>query len=192
MNQAAATKAEAPILQYSHMGLMVKNIDPMENYYTRVLGFTMTDKGQAKRHGDKGPRMVFMTLDPSEHHQLFLTEGRPDGVTSGAILHHLSFRLKCLGDLKKMHDRLKAESDREIRAACHGNTWSLYGLDPESNSIEFFVETPWYVHQPFYEPMDFDQSEEEIFNRTKEAVEISDGFKPIEQYYSELSEQLQS
>ena len=92
----------------------------------------------------------------------------------------------------KMHARLKAESDREIIAACHGNTWSLYGLDPEMNSVEFFVETPWYVHQPFYKPMDFNQSEEEIFSRTKEVVEIADGFKPIDQYYTELEEQIQS
>ena len=192
MNQAVTTETAAPVLQYSHMGLMVKEIDPMEDFYVRVLGFTMTDKGRARRYGNEGPAMVFMTLDPREHHQLFLAEGRPDGVTSDAIIHHLSFRLKCLGDLKKMHDRLKAESDREIRAASHGNTWSLYGLDPEMNSVEFFVETPWYVHQPFYKPMDFNQSEEEIFSRTKEAVETADGFKPIDQYYTELEEQIQS
>ena len=39
--------ASAPNLAFSHMGLSVQDIARMEEFYTSVLGFTVTDRGAA-------------------------------------------------------------------------------------------------------------------------------------------------
>ena len=99
-------------VRFNHLGLVVSDIKMMEDFYTRVVGFEKTDSGTASQ----GVTMTFMTLDPSEHHQVFLVEGKPDERPSNTlipdgppVLHHLSFRLELLGDLRKMYKRLKPE-----------------------------------------------------------------------------------
>ena len=57
---------------FSHMGLSVKDISKMEDFYTRVLGFTVTDRGHAG-----GMKLVFLSRDPMDHHQIVLASGRP-------------------------------------------------------------------------------------------------------------------
>ncbi len=78
-------------MRFSHLGLVVADIDMMQDFYTDVLGFELTDRGVT----GQGATMAFMTLDPFEHHQVFLVDGRPDGdlpsntIISGAspVLH---------------------------------------------------------------------------------------------------------
>ena len=77
MTATAETSAETDgkiRAHFSHMGLVVRDIGMMEDFYTRVIGFERTDGGKT----GQGVTMIFMTLDPSEHHQVFLVEGRPD------------------------------------------------------------------------------------------------------------------
>ena len=62
-----------PNLMFSHMGLSVKNIEKMEDFYGRVLGFTVTDRGTAG-----GMQLVFLSRDPGDHHQIVLATGRPE------------------------------------------------------------------------------------------------------------------
>ena len=38
----------------------------------------------------------------------------------------------------------------------HGNSWSLYFNDPEDNTVEIYMDTPWYVAQPFADDLDLD------------------------------------
>ena len=46
----------------------------MEGFYTRLLGFTVTDRGQLQ--GAAGPvSLVFLSRDPDEHHQIVLATG---------------------------------------------------------------------------------------------------------------------
>ena len=54
-----ATNSKAPNLMFSHMGLSVKDIGNMEDFYTRVLGFTVTDRGTAG-----GMKLVFLARPP--------------------------------------------------------------------------------------------------------------------------------
>jgi catechol-2,3-dioxygenase len=43
MPRTAAANKPAVNLQFSHMGLSVRNLEEMEKFYTEVLGFTVTD-----------------------------------------------------------------------------------------------------------------------------------------------------
>ncbi len=185
------TADKAPRMKFSHLGLVVSDLEAMQDFYTRVLGFELTDKGTT----GSGATMAFMTLDPEEHHQVFLVDGKPDGELpanrfmpgTGPVLHHLSFRLASLKELRRMFDRLGAESDRKIDTVTHGVCWALYTTDPEGNSLEFFADTPWYIEQPFLKPIDFSKSDDVLFSETEEMCRAAPGFRAHADFNAELA-----
>ncbi len=184
------TTSSAPRMSFSHLGLVVSDIEMMEAFYTGVLGFELTDKGVT----GQGATMAFMTLDPAEHHQVFLVDGRPDELPSntvipgaGAVLHHLSFRLESLADLRVMHDRIASDSGRHVRTVTHGVCWAMYTSDPEGNELEFFADTPWYIHQPFLRPIDLDRPDAELMAETEEMCRNAPGFKPYAEFHGDLA-----
>ena len=130
-------------LQWSHAVINVRDLESMLNFYTTVLGFTISDRGPL---GEGAPEIVFMTNDPQEHHQLAMVLAR-DGETTGNPLNHLAFRAESFDDVKEMHDRL-AVDETKVLPLSHGNTLSLYFNDPEGNGLEVFWDTPWHVDQP--------------------------------------------
>ena len=141
--------------------------------------------------------MIFMTLDPDEHHQVFLVEGRPDDMPTntivpgaGGAIHHLAFRLESLADLQAMYRRISGQSDRKIMTGSHGVCWTMYTTDPEGNGIEFFADSPWYVTQPFLKPMDFNIDEDELMEMTEKMCREAPGFQPIEEFYGNLKKRV--
>ena len=167
-------------LMFSHMGLSVKDIAKMEDFYTRVLGFTATDRGEAG-----GMKLVFLSRDPNDHHQIVLATGRPDTLPAntanpqfGPSINQISFKMGSLTDLRDMHERLLAEGGGNLFPANHGVAWSIYAHDPEGNNLEFFVDSDWYITQPFLIPLDLTKSDAEIVSQTREMCESSEGFEP--------------
>ena len=61
-------------LTLSHFGMFVTDINRMVEFYTRFLGFAVSDRGQ-----NANGEIVFMTRDPREHHQIVMAAGRPAG-----------------------------------------------------------------------------------------------------------------
>ena len=183
------TERSAANLKFSHMGVAVRNIDLMERFYVDVLGFLVTDRG------DFGAaRVIFMSRDPEEHHQLVFATGRPAKLPHnefnpdfGPSIVQISFKMGSLTDLRDMKSRLEAGGATKITAASHGNAWSIYAHDPENNYIEFFVDTAWYVQQPFYVPLDLEKSDAEIFAQTLKMCEESPGFKPYEKWRTDIA-----
>ncbi len=179
MTATAESKA-APNLMFSHMGLSVKDIGNMEEFYTRVLGFTVTDRGNAG-----GMKLVFLSRDPLDHHQIVLATGRPDSLPAntanaqfGPSINQISFKMGSLADLRNMRERLVAAGVTNLFPANHGVAWSIYAHDPEDNNLEFFVDTEWYITQPFLIPLDFSKSDAEIVSETRSLCESSAGFEP--------------
>lgn len=180
-------------VHFSHMGLVVKDIDMMEKFYTETIGFERTDGGRT----GQGVTMIFMTLDPREHHQVFLVEGRPDNLPTntiipggGAVLHHMAFRLGSLGDLRRMYKRIVARSDRKVMTATHGVCWTMYTTDPEGNGIEFFADSPWYIHQPYLKPMDFNKDTDVLMAETEALCRAAPGFRPYEAFHRDLEKRV--
>jgi len=83
------------------MGIFVADLARMEDFYTRVLGFAVTERGELG-----STTMVFLSLDPGEHHQIILASGRPKEVAFNPI-NQISFRLSELAALRQMARRLK-------------------------------------------------------------------------------------
>jgi catechol-2,3-dioxygenase len=186
---ATAERKRAPNLMFSHMGLSVKDIGKMEDFYTRVLGFTRTDCGTAG-----GMNLVFLSRDPGDHHQIVLATGRPDELPAntanrqfGPSINQISFKMGTLADLRDMRERLIAEGMTNVFPANHGVAWSTYVHDPEGNNLEFFVDTDWYITQPFLIPLDFSKSDAEIVDETKSLCESSAGFEPYRDWRKKVA-----
>jgi len=179
-------------LKFSHMGLSVKDIPAMETFYTEILGFTVTDRGHAG-----GMQLVFLSRDPLDHHQIVLATGRPAQLPSntanpqfGPSINQISFKLGDLSDLRDIHKRLLAVGGESVFPANHGIAWSIYAHDPEGNNLEFFVDTDWYITQPFLIPLDLTQTDDEIHGLTKKLCEESEGFEPYTQWRERIAKKM--
>ena len=169
----------APNLAFSHMGLSVRDIAKMEDFYSRVLGFTVTDRGEAG-----GMKLVFLSRNPMDHHQIVLATGRPREMPAntanpqfGPSINQISFKMGSLADLRRLHAQLLAEGNDNLYPCNHGIAWSLYAHDPEGNNLEFFVDSAWYITQPFLVPLDLSKSDNEIFALTQRLCESSPGYE---------------
>jgi catechol 2,3-dioxygenase-like lactoylglutathione lyase family enzyme len=177
-----------PGLTLSHVGLFVHDLDRMEDFYTRVLDFTVTDRGQLP--GPDGPvDLVFTSRDPDEHHQIVLARGRPAELGFN-VINQLSLRADSLPTLREMYRRLVAEKVRQILPVTHGNAISVYGLDPEGTRLELFIDTPWYVLQPLRVALDFSLDDEQLMRRLEEHARSLPGFKPRSAWREEMAQRM--
>lgn len=148
--------------QLTHFGIHAVDLDRMVDFYTRVMGFVVSDSGTAR----SGARVVFMTQNPECHHQFVLFDGRSADATYNPV-NQISFRLDTLDTLKGYRKALMAEGITEDRVTDHGNAWALYFKDPEGNPVELYTDTPFYTPQPCGEPLDLDQPNDRILATTE-------------------------
>src|SRR5213592_4363603 len=113
-----------PTVSFSHFGIHVTDLARMEDFYTRVLGLLISDRGSLPG----GPTLVFLSRDPDEHHQIVLATGRPPGVEFN-VVNQMSFKVARLADLKSMYAKLREEGIKQFRIVTHGNAWSIYFSD---------------------------------------------------------------
>jgi len=161
----------SPPISFSHFGIYVTDLARMEDFYTRVLGLLVSDRGQVPGGSD----LVFLSRDPDEHHQIVLASGRPPGVDFN-VVNQISFKLPGLADLKAMYARARDEGIKQFRVVTHGNAWSVYFADPEGNRVEVFVDTPWHTPQPVVEPFDIEAPVESIVKETEALCRNRPGF----------------
>jgi len=164
-----------PNLTLSHFELYVRDAPRMEAFYTRRLGFAVTDRGE----GAEG--LVFLSRNPEEHHQLVINP-RSSRKASESPVDHISFRVASLRDLRAVHAALKDDAGAAIEAVSHGNTWSVYFRDPEGNRLEVFADTPWHVAQPCRFPIDFALDDERLRAHTEQRIRGLPGFRLAEDW----------
>ena len=174
-----------PGLTFSHVGFYVHDIARMENFYTRVLEFTVTDRGQLS--GPQGPLdLVFLSRNPDEHHQIVLVTGRPEQLEFN-VINQVSLKADSLATLKEMHQRVRDAGMNEILPVTHGNALSVYVRDPEGNRLELYVDLPWYVSQPMRIPVDLDPDEASIMATAEAHARSLPGFRPRSQWRAEMA-----
>lgn len=171
-------------LGLSHFEIKVRRLAPMEDFYTRVLGFVVTDRSLPGAH-----QMVFLSANAGEHHQVVLAEAEAGDFASGS-LDHLAFRVDDLATLRRLYDALEAYGGLTIETVSHGTSWSLYVHDPEGNRIELFVDTPWHVAQPLRFPIDLSLPDDELVARTEERIREHADFAPIESWFDKHRKRL--
>ncbi len=173
-----------PVL--NHMGIYVHDMARMEDFYTRIMGLVVTDRGKAFRFPID---LVFLSSQPGMHHQLALASGRPADETY-SVVNQMSFEVRSLDELREMAGRVKAEGVRDLVQINHGNAWSIYFLDPEGNRVEVYLDSPWHVPQPHGDELDLERSNEEIMQGTLEAVKNDPGFMPRDEFEAEMKRKM--
>ena len=174
-------------LSLTHVGIYVVDLPRMVDFYTRVVGFAEADRG--KRTTGDG-EIVFLTRDPTEHHQFVLASGRP-GDLGFNIVNQLSFLVDGFSTLKTLYREIKNEPDVEdLGPVSHGNALSAYFHDPEKNRIEFYMHTPWHVPQPHRMPVDLTLPDAELWGMIEKRVRATPGFKPREEWIAEMKSRI--
>ena len=170
-------------LAFTHTGIYVTNMERMVDFYTRVVGFAVSDRGPRLQGGGE---IAFMTRDPREHHQVVLATGRPDKLPFNMV-NQLSFLVDDLSTLKTLYGDLKREPGVEdLGPVSHGNALSAYFLDPEKNRIEFYMHTPWHVPQPHRISVDLTLPDARLWAAVEEDVRATPGFKRREEWIKEM------
>ena len=166
-------------LELAHLVVLVRELDPMVDFYTRVLGFDVTDRGPSRRAGCE---IVFLSASPDAHHQLAFVNAREDA--SAGPLEHQAYRAAgTLDDLRRLVATLRTDGRAsEITPVSHGNTWSVYFRDPERNRVEIYLDTPWHVAQPQREVLDLDLTDAEIAVWTERTFGSDVTFEPHDEY----------
>lgn len=175
-----------PKLKLTHMALFVHDLDKMAEFYTKVLGLTVTDEGQAK---SAPVQMVFLSSDPGEHHQFVLVSGRPDYATF-SVAQQISFLVESLDDLRDTRDRIVGAGFEIAHTTTHGNAWSIYFDDPEGNQIEVYAHSPWYIPQPHVHPFDLSLSNDEIMRQTEAHCRAEPGFMADSERKREMTKEM--
>ncbi len=182
------TSAARPRPKLSHIGIYVRDMDRMLDFYRKVFGFVVSDQG----HGTAMPiQLVFLTADPTMHHQLVLASGRPDEATFSTV-NQLSFTVQDLDELRDIRRRLVDNGATDLLNINHGNAWSVYADDPENNRIEVYLDSPFYVPQPHFDELDLTMSDEDILTQTEEVCRRDAGFMLREDWQKSIAQQLEN
>jgi catechol-2,3-dioxygenase len=170
-----------PKVKLCHFGLFAHDLKTMVDFYTRVFGLTVTDWGSSTR----GMDIAFLSGNAEEHHQLVIAGGRPKDLTFSTI-NQVSFRVNDLEELRRYHAWLVNERVQKLETRDHGNAWSIYFSDPEGNRMEIYTPSPWYVAQPFGEPLDLTQPAEAIHAKTEAMVRKDPSWRPMAEWSADM------
>jgi len=170
-----------PKANFRHVGVPAFDPDVLSEFYTRWFAMVVSDTGSGIADN---ARVVFMTADPLEHHQIAFANLRKPGSPG---MQQLSFVYESLEELKRLAIDFAAAGVPILQQKDHGNTWSVYVGDPEGNRIECYTPTPWYVPQPTWWPIDLlTESCDTIRERTKEAAAKTPGSMTREQWMGQI------
>ncbi|MCM5570435.1 VOC family protein [Burkholderiaceae bacterium FT117] len=166
----------------SHFGIYVTDVERMVEFYTKVFGLTITDRGVGRTFKNT---LVFMSASPDQHHQLVLASGRPPEATFSTVMQ-ISFAVPDIQHLRDI-SRLAAEMGAtNVRGLNHGNALSVYMHDPEGNTVEVYVDMPFYIAQPHGDPLDLSKSDDELMRETEAICRADPTFKPLDQWQADF------
>ncbi len=143
------------VKELGHVGLYCTDVQKSLDFYTRILGLTVTDE-HPEGH------IIFLSAQPDEeHHELALCPGR-DAPAGARVVQQVSFIVENLSDLKRFYALLKSEGVKIRSVVTHGIALAIYFYDPDDNVVEIYAKTPYKVPQPYSEDVDLDLDDEEL------------------------------
>lgn len=148
----------AKVTSLGHVGLFVSDYNLMRDFYTRILGFIVTD--EARERG-----MCFLSARPEdEHHELLLAAGRK--ILNGSPqIQQMSFHVESIQALREFKSAFIEEGLTITAEVTHGNAASIYFNDPEGNQLEVYYAIPVEWPQPFRKPLDFSQDDQGVLKQ---------------------------
>ncbi len=173
-----------PDAQLTHVGVYVRHLDAMVEFYCRTLGLLLNDLGDMN-----GRRLAFLSRSPNEHHQVVLAHDPQREMSGESTLNQLSFRVGGLRELRDFYLALQPAGLQGMEGRHHGNSWSFYFFDPEGNKIEIYAVTPWQVRQPWRRPMDLTRPLDELERETEAYLKEVD-HQPLADWQAEMRTRL--
>ena len=157
-----------------HTGFWVNDLQAMRDFYTRVLGLTVTDE-------DEDLGIVFLSSRPEEeHHEFVLQDGRtaPPG---SKLTHQVSWRVDSLESILDFHGRFRDEGIDVQQEVTHGNAIGIYFFDPEGNRNEVYLRIERDVRQPFRKTLNLDQEPAEVLAEAERLLSDGGGaYQPVQ------------
>ena len=166
----------------SHFGIYVTDVEKMVHFYTSVFGLVQTDRGVGKTF--KAP-LVFLSSSPDQHHQLVIAGGRPAEATFSTVMQ-LSFAVPSIQHLRDLTAAAKALGASKVLPLNHGNALSVYFADPEGNTVEIYLDMPFYITQPHGDPLDLTKDDETLMRETEAICRSDPTFMPIAQWQAQF------
>lgn len=168
----------------SHFGIYVFDVEKMVHFYTTVFGLIETDRGVGKTF--KAP-LVFLSSTPSQHHQLVIAGGRPAEATFSTVMQ-LSFAVPSIQSLRELKEKAVALGASKVLPLNHGNALSVYFSDPEGNTVEIYLDMPFYISQPHGDPLDLTKDDALILSETEAICRSDPSFMPIADWQAKFAQ----
>lgn len=157
----SAERSVPKVAELGHIGIHCFDIKKQVDFYTRVLGLTVTDHDQDN---------YFLSARPeTEHHELVLTRGRDTGIKH-KLIQQISFRCSKFEDVLGFHRRLKHNATNLDMTVSHGNAIGVYFFDPEGNRVEVYWQTGLEAKQSFTEHIDIETDPEILMDAIRDSV----------------------
>ena len=166
----------------SHFGIFVTDVERMVSFYKTVFGLTETDRGVGRTF--KAP-LVFLSASPDQHHQLVIAGGRPPEATFSTVMQ-LSFAVPSIQHLRDIRVLAEANGATRFVPLNHGNALSVYFADPEGNTVETYIDMPFYITQPHGDPLDLSKDDETLLRETEAICRRDPTFMPIDQWQAQF------
>ena len=122
--------------QLGHLVLRVRDLDRSEEFYTDVLGLTVTSRLRGN--------MVFLSAGEASHELALMSVGpdAPGPEPDRVGLYHFAWEMETFEDVKALYKELKDKSVEIGGTGDHGISLGVYFFDPDGNEIEAFYELP--------------------------------------------------
>lgn len=173
-------------IRFKHFGIHVYDLDAMVDFYCRMFGFVVSDYSV-----EDHLQIAFLTASPDDHHQVVLIGGRAEGIESKDLLNQISYKADGLEEVVNVYKKARSLGLRDVEPVSHGNSWSCYFRDPEGNRQEVYCDTPWYVTQPHFTLMNFDQPVDALRAETEELVRSDPSFRMREEWQHDVRQKIE-
>ena len=141
------------VVGLGHVGIYVRDLPKMTEFYRDFLGLTVTKIN---------PAMVFFSTDPMRvDHEIVLMKGRPSP-EDPHLINQISLRVPTLGELREFKRRIIERGYKIVSMVTHVSAIGCYFSDPEGNTTELF----WITGVPSWVPIgvqiDIDRPDAEV------------------------------
>jgi catechol 2,3-dioxygenase len=156
----------------------------MVAFYTEVFGLTQTDTGVGRTFKNT---LVFLSASEDQHHQLVIAGGRPPEATFSTVMQ-LSFAVPSIQSLRELRARAEERGATRFIPLNHGNALSVYFGDPEGNTVEIYIDMPFYIAQPHGDPLDLSKDDATLLAETEALCRADPTFMPLEQWRAQFAQ----
>jgi catechol 2,3-dioxygenase-like lactoylglutathione lyase family enzyme len=135
-----------------HVGLAARDPLALSLFYLDLFG--MEDVGHAPNSAEKGGA-AFLTSRSGQRHQELVFFQEPTDP-------HIAFSVASLAELRAWYAEVKRRGLPIQQALYHGDSYAFYFADPEGHTIELCWQTGRIDADGLDEPIDLEESEEEL------------------------------